>query len=140
MTTMERKNNCPDTCAALQEPCSPCIGYCSTSLGDLICRGCGRTAEEVDRWLQLDDQEKQSIWQRVNSLDTLRNRRERTVDIKRPEDTIHGGDGMQLSARSLHSTFQLEKEIETKKHATPLADPSEPAPGRATTYFTAKQP
>ena len=35
---------------------SPCIGVCSaTSLGDLICRGCGRTKYEVDNWNTFDD-------------------------------------------------------------------------------------
>ena len=54
---------------------SPCIGYCSTSLGDLVCKGCGRTATEVDQWLLLDEALKQTIWERVNGMDTIRNRR-----------------------------------------------------------------
>lgn len=54
---------------------SPCIGYCSTSLGDSVCKGCGRTAEEVDRWLLLGEPQRQSIWDRVNAMDTIRNRR-----------------------------------------------------------------
>lgn len=57
------------------DPCSPCIGYCSTSLGDTICKGCGRSATEVDEWLKLEEEEKQTIWERVNRLDTIRNRR-----------------------------------------------------------------
>lgn len=57
------------------EPCSPCIGYCSTSLGDTVCKGCGRTAMEVDQWLTLDEAQQQSIWERVNRMDTIRNRR-----------------------------------------------------------------
>jgi predicted Fe-S protein YdhL (DUF1289 family) len=56
-------------------PSSPCIGYCSTSLGDIVCKGCGRTAEEIDRWLQLDDEQIRLIWDRVNGMDTIRNRR-----------------------------------------------------------------
>jgi predicted Fe-S protein YdhL (DUF1289 family) len=55
-------------------PSSPCIGYCSTSLGDTVCKGCGRTAEEVDQWLLLDEEQKQIIWDRVNRMDTIRNR------------------------------------------------------------------
>lgn len=54
---------------------SPCIGYCSTSLGDAVCRGCGRTAEEVDGWLLLDEEQKRAIWERVDAMDTIRNRR-----------------------------------------------------------------
>lgn len=56
-------------------PSSPCIGRCSTSLGDAVCLGCGRTAEEVDQWLRLDEEQKRLIWERVNTMDTLRNRR-----------------------------------------------------------------
>lgn len=58
-----------------QEPDSPCIGHCSTSLGDSVCKGCGRTAEEVDQWLLLDEKQKQAIRDRVNGMDTIRNRR-----------------------------------------------------------------
>ncbi len=29
---------------------SPCIGVCSTTYGDLICRGCYRFAHEVSEW------------------------------------------------------------------------------------------
>ncbi len=54
---------------------SPCIGYCSTSLGDEICRGCGRTSDEIIRWHQLAEEERQFIWARVNAMDTIRNRR-----------------------------------------------------------------
>ena len=53
---------------------SPCIGHCSTSLGDAICRGCGRTAAEVDGWLALDEEQRRAIWRRVDAQDTLRNR------------------------------------------------------------------
>lgn len=66
---------------ATQQPDSPCIGYCSTSLGDTICRGCGRTAEEVDQWFRLDEEQQRSIWDRVSAMDTIRNRR-RSVAMK----------------------------------------------------------
>lgn len=29
---------------------SPCIGVCSITLGDDICRGCGRTLEQIRDW------------------------------------------------------------------------------------------
>ena len=56
-------------------PSSPCIGRCSTALGDDVCRGCGRTAEEVDQWLSLDEEQKRLIWERVKGMDVIRNRR-----------------------------------------------------------------
>ncbi len=54
---------------------SPCIGYCSTSLGDEVCRGCGRTSDEIIQWLLLSEEERRRIWKRVNAMDTIRNRR-----------------------------------------------------------------
>lgn len=44
---------------------SPCIGVCSTSLGDEVCLGCGRTFEEVHQWNALSDQEKLTIKKRL---------------------------------------------------------------------------
>ena len=44
---------------------TPCIGFCSTALGDDLCRGCGRTAQEVDGWIFMSDPEKAVVWDRV---------------------------------------------------------------------------
>ena len=35
------------------EEASPCIGLCTTALGDETCRGCGRSFEEVNNWHSL---------------------------------------------------------------------------------------
>ena len=40
---------------------SPCVGVCSTVLGDEICRGCGRTFDEVLNWHTYDDNKKKEI-------------------------------------------------------------------------------
>lgn len=48
---------------------SPCVGICSTSLGDEICIGCGRTFEEVHAWNTLTDEEKIKINQRLKITD-----------------------------------------------------------------------
>lgn len=48
---------------------SPCIGVCSTTYGDEICMGCGRTFEEVHRWNELSDKEKIQINQRLKKND-----------------------------------------------------------------------
>lgn len=41
---------------------SPCVGRCTaTSLGDEICRGCGRTAEEVRDWNTYDSEQKMRV-------------------------------------------------------------------------------
>lgn len=44
---------------------SPCIGVCSTVLGDEICRGCGRSFEEVLNWHQFSDEQKRTINRRL---------------------------------------------------------------------------
>ena len=46
-------------------PDSPCIAICSTAQGDGICKGCGRTFDEVRDWPQLDPYEKRAVWRRI---------------------------------------------------------------------------
>ena len=49
---------------------SPCIGVCSTTnLGDAVCVGCGRTAEEVIGWNRLTRSERIKINCRPSSID-----------------------------------------------------------------------
>ncbi|MCE8038330.1 DUF1289 domain-containing protein [Halomonas sp. MCCC 1A11062] len=50
---------------------SPCVGLCSTTLGDPICRGCQRTDSEIGEWMALTA-EQRSL--RMAQLDTLRER------------------------------------------------------------------
>ena len=44
---------------------TPCIAICSTSQGDEMCKGCGRTFEEVQNWLAMDPVAKRSTWRRI---------------------------------------------------------------------------
>ena len=46
-------------------PDSPCIAICSTAQGDPVCKGCGRTFDEVQHWPALDPFEKRSVWHRI---------------------------------------------------------------------------
>lgn len=46
---------------------SPCIGVCG--LFDGVCRGCGRTTEEVTEWYNLTDEQKQAVLDRLNNND-----------------------------------------------------------------------
>jgi predicted Fe-S protein YdhL (DUF1289 family) len=46
----------------------PCIGHCTTALGDDVCRSCKRTFEEVTRWPELSDAERVQINQRIADL------------------------------------------------------------------------
>lgn len=51
-------------------PSSPCIAICSTSQGDDVCKGCGRTFDEVCLWLEMTDAEKEAVWMRIESAQT----------------------------------------------------------------------
>lgn len=48
---------------------SPCVGLCSTTLGDRTCRGCQRADTEIRDWLGLDADERRA---RMAELDALR--------------------------------------------------------------------
>ena len=46
-------------------PDTPCIGICSTNQGDAVCKGCGRTHDEVTRWPSMTPGEKRAVWRRI---------------------------------------------------------------------------
>lgn len=51
---------------------SPCRGICTaTALGDDVCKGCGRTSEEVAKWLTLSDDQKMEINRRLIKAKSL---------------------------------------------------------------------
>ena len=47
-------------------PDTPCIAICSTSQGDAICKGCGRSFEEVQHWTEMGATEKRATWRRIS--------------------------------------------------------------------------
>lgn len=51
-----------------KRPLTPCIGICSTALGDDVCRGCKRFAEEVIRWNGYSDDERFAVLSRLDNL------------------------------------------------------------------------
>lgn len=53
---MQWYNTTPDT---------PCIAICSTSQGDALCKGCGRTFDEVQHWLAMPPAGKRATWRRI---------------------------------------------------------------------------
>ncbi|MBM3389035.1 MAG: DUF3717 domain-containing protein [Betaproteobacteria bacterium] len=46
-------------------PDAPCIAICSTSQGDDVCKGCGRTFDEVQHWTTMSPAQKRSAWRRI---------------------------------------------------------------------------
>jgi uncharacterized protein len=48
-------------------PDTPCIAICSTSQGDAVCKGCGRTFAEVQRWTDMSPAAKRACWHRITA-------------------------------------------------------------------------
>jgi len=44
---------------------TPCIAICSTSQGDALCKGCGRSFDEVQHWPAMTPGEKRASWRRI---------------------------------------------------------------------------
>lgn len=51
-------------------PDTPCIAICSTSQGDSLCKGCGRSFAEVQQWLSLSPFAKRAVWRRITEEGT----------------------------------------------------------------------
>lgn len=47
-------------------PDTPCVAVCSTTF-DEICRGCGRSVDEVANWVFMNDEEKERVWVRITA-------------------------------------------------------------------------
>lgn len=51
-------------------PDTPCIAICSTSQGDTVCKGCGRTEDEVQHWTAMSACAKRAVWRRITQEGT----------------------------------------------------------------------
>ncbi|HQQ63106.1 MAG TPA: DUF1289 domain-containing protein [Pseudomonadales bacterium] len=47
---------------------TPCIGVCSTGIGDTVCRGCKRFSHEVIAWNSYSQDERRTVLQRIDVL------------------------------------------------------------------------
>ena len=47
---------------------TPCVGICSTTYGDLVCRGCKRFAHEVANWNGYGAGQRDAVSQRLETL------------------------------------------------------------------------
>ncbi len=47
---------------------TPCVGVCSTTYGDLVCRGCKRFAHEIVGWNGYREEQRELVWARLNQL------------------------------------------------------------------------
>ncbi len=51
-------------------PDAPCIAICSTSQGDSVCKGCGRSFHEVQHWTAMSPGAKRATWRRITQEGT----------------------------------------------------------------------
>lgn len=63
--TMPRKAHAAWTAWYDTTPDTPCIAICSTSQGDDVCKGCGRSFDEVQHWPAMTPGEKRATWRRI---------------------------------------------------------------------------
>lgn len=49
---------------------TPCVGICSTTYGDLVCRGCKRFAHEIVQWNGFREDQQDRVWERLLDLRT----------------------------------------------------------------------
>jgi predicted Fe-S protein YdhL (DUF1289 family) len=62
---------------------------CSTTYGDLVCRGCRRFAHEIIDWNRYDDDQKRAVWARLDALrDQVVAGRLRVVDEARLDEKL----------------------------------------------------
>lgn len=45
-------------------PDTPCVAVCTTTFDD-VCRGCGRTVDEVAQWVCMSQEQKNVVWERI---------------------------------------------------------------------------
>jgi hypothetical protein len=64
-TSMPRRAHAAWLTWYAQTPDAPCIAICSTAQGDPVCKGCGRTEDEVQDWPVLSPGEKRLVWRRI---------------------------------------------------------------------------
>ncbi|MBQ0752759.1 MAG: DUF1289 domain-containing protein [Gammaproteobacteria bacterium] len=53
---------------SLSRVSTPCIGVCSTTYGDTVCRGCTRFLHEIVDWNRYTNEQKTLVWQRLDLL------------------------------------------------------------------------
>jgi predicted Fe-S protein YdhL (DUF1289 family) len=78
-------------------PDAPCIAICSTSQGDAVCKGCGRTFEEVQHWTEMSPAQKRRTWRRITQEGTAW-RFNRYAERAREGRLADGGDGSSTAA------------------------------------------
>jgi predicted Fe-S protein YdhL (DUF1289 family) len=86
-------------------PDTPCIAICSTSQGDDLCKGCGRTFDEVQHWPAFTPTQKRVVWQRITQEQSawrFNRYAERAAEGPSPSAVTHSAPAEKAAARSPH--------------------------------------
>ncbi len=78
---------------------TPCVGICSTGIGDDVCRGCKRFAHEVIEWNLYSDPQRASIAMRLESL---------LVTVVKHKITVFDAERLRLQMR--HQQVQFNEQ------------------------------
>ncbi|MBF8224340.1 DUF1289 domain-containing protein [Halomonas sp. 328] len=65
---------------------TPCVGVCSTTVGDDVCRGCQRHLDEIRDWFGYDEAERR---RRIEALDALREKAAATLLVVEDEALLN---------------------------------------------------
>lgn len=88
---------------------SPCVGLCSTTVGDRVCRGCQRTEDEIRDWFTLDAEARAA---RMQALDALR--------VRVASRFLHVDDPACLEAQLIRHRIRFRSEQPSLSRAVEL--------------------
>jgi hypothetical protein len=103
----------------LDERRTPCVGICSTTYGDLVCRGCKRFAHEIVAWNAYSADQQARVWRRLvelrdaaTSAHIVVRDAERlelaTAQLKLPNDASAASRAYELLRRKSRSIVRIE--------------------------------
>ena len=112
---------------------SPCIGVCSTTYGDLVCRGCKRFAHEVVQWNGYDHEQRDAIWRRLEELREGAMRKslssERLHELCAAADTVRMAD-QGMSGATL--AYEVLRRLVMRRMCLPWEGPEQASEARET--------
>ena len=92
---------------------TPCVGICSTTYGDDVCRGCKRFSFEVIHWNAFKPEERESVWKRLEKLKSqIMASRLKVFDSKKLEESIkHFQLKIKDDLNDLSKAFEVIKQV-----------------------------
>ena len=92
---------------------TPCVGICSTTYGDDVCRGCKRFSFEVINWNSFNSEERESVWKRLEKLKSqIMASRLKVFDSKKLEESIkHFQLKIKDDLNDLSKAFEVIKQV-----------------------------